>query len=465
RPNLTLSLGMRYEMSTVPHDSFNRTYAIHTLTQATPTQGLLFNNPTLLGFSPRVGIAWDPFHNGKTSVRAGFGMYNDLPLAFIFHRDATVTPFYRAGTALNPPTGAFPSGGYSLLGLSTLRGQFVQQNPDRPYVMHWDFDVQRQLRSNMVLSVAYIGERGIHLMRSSDNVDMVTPTQTPAGLVFPPTTSAASVVTNPNFGRIQGFTFDNQAFYDALDVQLTQHLNHGLSFTAAYTWEKAMDYSDELFTSAEFSNTIGNPYALDMFLNYGVADYNIPQNFVFSGTWDVPSPSSFTGPVKAVLGGWELGSIITAQSGEPFSVVLASDQAETKSGAPAGQQDGQRPNVLPCSGLTTGNPNAYINTSCFSFPAAGTFGDSARNSLEGPGLAGWDFSLMRNFKISKLGEAGNLQFRAEFFNILNRADFAPPGSRAFEIFNKRGTINAGAGEITSTASAQREIQFALKLMF
>ncbi|MGH9326570.1 MAG: hypothetical protein ACRD2B_07805, partial [Terriglobia bacterium] len=459
-PNLTLSLGMRYEMSTVPHDSFGRDYSIHTLT-ATPstvTRGPLFNNPTYLGFSPRVGLAWDPFHNGKTSVRAGFGIYNDLPLAYIFHRDTSTTPFYKAGSIRKIPTGAFPSGCYSLLGPTTIRGQFAQQNPDRPYVMHYDFDVQRQLMSNMVLSVAYMGERGIHLLRAFNQFDTVIPTQTPAGLVFPPTTSAASVVFNPNFGRIQGFTFDNQAFYDALDVQLTQHMSHGLSFTAAYTWEKSMDYTDALFTANEFNTTTDSPYPLDLFYNYGVADYDIPQNFIFSGTWDVPTPSSWTGPAKAVLGGWEVGSIITAQSGEPFTATLSGDPAGTKSAQPA-----ERPNAVPCSGgLTTGNPNAYINTSCFSFPAAGTLGDEQRNALEGPGLADWDFSLMRNFKISKLGEAGNLQFRAEFFNILNRADFAPP---PHGIYNSAGHIIAGAGEITSTAEAQREIQFALKLMF
>ncbi|MGH9327010.1 MAG: hypothetical protein ACRD2B_10065 [Terriglobia bacterium] len=162
------------------------------------------------------------------------------------------------------------------------------------------------------------------------------------------------------------------------------------------------------------------------------------------------------------MGGWELGSIITAESGVPFTVDLTSDQAGTKS------SDGgasQRSNVLPCSGLATGNPNAWINISCFSFPAAGTLGNLARNGLAGPGLAEWDFSLMRNFKISKLGEAGNLQFRAEFFSILNRVNFADPRSTNFGIFDSAGKITASAGEITTTALAEREIQFALKLMF
>ncbi|MGH9325304.1 MAG: carboxypeptidase regulatory-like domain-containing protein [Terriglobia bacterium] len=465
RPNLTLSLGMRYEMSTVPHDSFNRDYSLHTLTASTVTQGPLFNNPTYLGFSPRVGIAWDPFHNGKTSVRAGFGIYNDLPLAYYFlTRNINVTPFANNGAILNPGVGSFPTAGYSELTATTLRTQYVQQNPDRPYVYHWDFDVERQLRSNMVLSVAYMGERGIHLIDNQDNINTTIATQTPAGLVFPPV--ATSTVVNPNFGEIQAAQFQDQTFYDALDVQLNQHLSHGVSFTAAYTWEKAMDYSDSIFSGGEFENSIANPYPLDMFYNYGLADYNIPQRFVFSGTWDVPTPSSFRGPVKAVLGGWEVGSIITAEAGDPFSVELTNDQAETQAAPGASFTPGQRPNVvLGCGPLTTGNPNAYVNTSCFSFPALGTLGDLQRNGLAGPGLAEWDFSLMRNFKISKLGEAGNLQFRAEFFNILNRANFDPPDQTSYSIYNSTGQINAGAGELTTTALAQREIQFALKLMF
>ncbi len=464
RPNLTVSLGLRYEMSTVPHDAFGRNYGIHTLTQSTVDQGPIFNNPTYLGFSPRVGLAWDPFGTGKTSIRAGFGMYNDLPLSYYFDdKNVNTYPFYAGGVVLNPGVGTYPSGGLSLLGVTGPPMVYYEQNPDRPVVYHWDFDVQRQLRSNMVLSVAFQGERGIHLINTFDDMDTVIPTLTPSGYVFPPT--ATSTKINPAWSRLAGTMFENQAFYDGLDVQLTQHLSHGVSFTAAYTWSKAMDDNSATFSSTDFNNSLDAPYPLDQFLNYGLADYDMPQRFVFSGTWDVPTPSSWTGPAKAILGGWEMGSIITAESGAPFSVDLSSDQAGTKQTLSVTGKVPQRPNVIPCSGLTTGNPNAYINTACFTFPAAGTLGDSARNSLFSPGLAEWDFSLLRNFKISKLGEGGNLQFRAEFFNILNRANFAPPATDEYAIFNGLGQIKADAGELTSTQLSQREIQFALKLMF
>ncbi|MGH9325908.1 MAG: hypothetical protein ACRD2B_04365, partial [Terriglobia bacterium] len=344
--------------------------------------------------------------------------------------------------------------------------QYYQQNPDRSYVMHWDFDVQRQLRSNMVLSVGFMGERGIHLIADYDDIDTVIPIGvTSAGnLVFPP--AGTSPKFNTHFGRITGDIFDDQAFYDGLDVQLTQHMSHGVSFTAAYTWEKAMDYDSSTYSQNEYTGSLGDPYPLDMFLNRGLADYDMPQRFIFSGIWDVPTPSSFTGPVKAVLGGWELGSIITAESGSPFSVDLTSDQAGLSSAITNESTSAERPNfVAGCGPQTTGSPNHYINTSCYSFPVVGTLGNLGRNTLFGPGLAEWDFSLMRNFKISKLGEAGNLQFRGEFFNILNRANFEIPTSKHFGIFNSKGRINASAGELTATALDQREIQFALKLMF
>ncbi|MGH9325906.1 MAG: TonB-dependent receptor domain-containing protein [Terriglobia bacterium] len=464
RPRLTASLGLRYEMATVPSEAFGRTSGVIPLEAPAVTIGPLFKNPTLHDFSPRVGLAWDPFGNGKTSVRAGFGLYDDLPLQYMFaNRIPRTPPYFQEGTAKNTGIGSFPAGGLALLTPNTFRTAYYEQNPDRPFVYHWDFNVQRQLRSNMVLSVAYMGERGIHLVRDSEDMDTVIPTITSAGLVFPLTSTSTKL--NPNFGRIAASTFDNQSFYDALDAQLTQHLSHGVNFTAAYTWEKSIDYSSVGFSDNEFVNTIGNPYPLDMFLNRGVADYNLPQRFVFSGTWDVPTPSSWMGPAKAALGGWELGSIITIEDGEPFTAVLNSDQAGTKTSEVGAQQGGQRPNVIPGCDLSTGNPNDYINTACFTFPATGTLGDLARNAIEGPGLATWDFSLMKNIKISKLGEGGNLQFRAEFFNILNRANFADPGFTNFAIFNSKGQINANAGELTATDTPQREIQFGLKLMF
>ena len=188
RPNLTINVGVRYEMDTVPTETANRLTNLPTLTSPLPRLGSpLYSNPTLRNFEPRVGFSWDPFRDGKTAVRGAFGMYDVLPLPYEFELISILSaPFFESGnaTAANGLVqGTFPTGGYPLiLAPSALRYGYVQSNPKRNYVMQWNGNVQRELARNLTMTVGYLGSRGVHQPFHADDVNYVLPTLTPSGI-------------------------------------------------------------------------------------------------------------------------------------------------------------------------------------------------------------------------------------------------------------------------------------------
>ncbi|HEX8893719.1 MAG TPA: TonB-dependent receptor, partial [Terriglobales bacterium] len=187
RPNLTVNLGLRYEAATVPSEAQGKLSNLPSLISTIPRLGNpFFSNPTELDFEPRVGFAWDPLGNGKTSVRAGFGIFDNLPLPYLFAVTTQLSaPFFELGNDTNLPQGSFPSEAFSLLTTPTLRYAYIQPNPPRSYDMEWNFNVQQSIARDTVLQVGYTGSRGVHLPYFTNNFDMVLPTLTPQGYVWP----------------------------------------------------------------------------------------------------------------------------------------------------------------------------------------------------------------------------------------------------------------------------------------
>jgi hypothetical protein len=216
----------------------------------------------------------------------------------------------------------------------------------------------------------------------------------------------------------------------------------------------------------ESTNTSGAHYAFLPSLQKGVSDFDVSHNFVLNYTWSVPAPASLTGVPKAVLAGWELGGVFTARTGAPFSVTLQTDRARSGDSRVRSSSGGQRPDYNPLPGcsvnaINPGNPSNYIRTECFAWPKLGQLGNLGRNTLRGPGLEEFDFSVFKNWKLRR--EGVGLQFRAEAFNLLNRANFQAPKTK---IFDGSGNVISYAGQLPSpTATSEREIQFALKLNF
>jgi hypothetical protein len=467
RPGLNLSLGLRYEMSTVPTEAHNRLSNLDHLTDLQPRLGSpFFLNPTLRNFEPRVGLAWSPLPDNKTIVRAGFGMFDVLPLPYEFSLTIpAVTPFSNQifAEALTP--GSFPGGAFQQFSstLTALRANYTEHAPKRNYVMQWNINLERELASGLTATLGYVGSHGVHQPFRQDNFDMVLPIGlTPAGYLFPP--AATSTTLNPNFGRISGVLWQASSSYHALQAVITKSLSHGVQFHGAYTWGKSIDTLSATVADDAFPNGLMNPLFFDQHTTRGLSDFNVGQNFVVNLTWQAPAPRIASKLAGWAFNGWQLGGIFKASSGQPFTPILGGDPLGLKL-----DETAEPPNRLIGPGCETlsnsGNPNHYIKTQCLAFPnPANLRGNLGRNTVLGPGLSNLDFSLFKNNRIRKISENFNAQFRAEFFNVFNRANFASPTDNR-TVFDQTGSPISSAGLITLTQTPSRQIQFALKLIW
>jgi Carboxypeptidase regulatory-like domain/TonB-dependent Receptor Plug Domain len=524
KSNLTLNLGLRYEMTTVPTETDGKIANLRNLADPLPVcgtfvaggcsgTGSFFSNPTYHNFEPRLGFAWDPLKNGKLAVRGGAGLFDVLPLPYQFillttqsapyfqytslKVGATVPPGCPAGTTLT-----FPLVDPCLITANKLRSTYVESNPHRNYVTQWNMNVQYQLTPNLAAMVAYVGSRGVHQPFRVDEANLALPIKTSAGYLWPANDSNI----NQNFGSIRGMFYQGRSYFNALELQLAKRMSHGFQVQGTFTWGKTMDTSSATVAGDAFGNSISSLNWFDMKLTRGLADYNVGRTFVVNGTWDMPSPKSWTGPAHWLANGWELGIIFTASDGVPFTPTYGTgnDPANTLS-----SDDFAFPNRLSGPGCGTavnpGNPINYIRTQCFQLPTAPDLafwnanctphsstsatgaplppltcfnlrGNSGRNSLIGPGIASLDFSVFKNIPIKRISEAFNLQFRVEMFNIINHPNFAPPGpgDGNTDIYTADGSpltngvqYSAGttAGQLVRTTIPERQIQFALKATF
>ncbi len=511
KPNFTMNLGLRYEMATIPTEIHGKLSNLRDIRSGTPHLGDPFfaSNPTTKNFEPRIGFAWDPFRNGKMALRGGAGLFDVQPLPYEFILLVTQsTPFFQYTVLKN--TAATPISFFSGLPASfpanKLRATYTDPNPKRNYVTQWNLNVQYQLTSSLAAMAAYVGSRGVHQPFRVDEANLVIPTKTSAGYVWPfnPDGSPFDPI-NTNFGSIRGMFYQGRSYFNALELQLAKRMSHGFQMQGTFTWGKSIDTSSATLAGDAFNNSISSLDWFDMKLTRGLSDFNVGRTLVVNGTWEVPPAKSFSGPARWLTDGWELGVIFTASDGVPFTPTWGTGGDPSNSNS---SDDFAYPNRLGGSGCNTltnpGNPNNYIKTQCFSVPTApdpafwgancnpfppsiqpsdptlppvpATFpqcfnlrGNAGRNSLIGPGITSLDFSVFKNNHIKRISENFNVQFRAEIFNIINHANFAPPGpgDGNTDIFAADGTSLAGstAGALVRTTIPERQIQFAIKIIF
>ena len=468
-PNLTVNLGLRYEMASVPGEVHGLVSNLRDIYSTNLRAGqALFQNPTYLNFEPRVGLAFSPAADGKTSVRAGFGIFDVLPQIYeLAMLEAYSGPFSSLVTLINPPAGSFPNGGYqAILTLkpsdAPVREPSIQYNPPRNYVMQWNASVERELAPNLMLLAAYAGSHGVHMFSMDNDADIVMPTHTPQGYLWPPPAGSGTRL-NPNVGSIRQLTWGDSSNYNAIEIRLRRRFAHGFQLQCAFTWQKSIDgYSSSVFPT-QFQNSTSTLF-INRHLNRGLSDFDVGREAVIQGLWQLPKVRGAAQAVKALANGWEMGGILTISDGMPFTPLISGDAVgENRSGS----YDVPNRVVGPaCTHLTNpGDPNQYINLACYSFPFPATLlGNAGRNSLIGPGLAELDCSVDRNFRMRFLSEAATLQFRAEAFNLANRANFEPPLPNN-SLYNTKGAPLASAGIIAATATTSRQIQLALRLVW
>ena len=517
RPNLTLNLGLRYEMSTVPTETAGKLSNLPTLSSGTPHLGdPFFKNPTTRNFEPRFGFAWDPSRNGKTAIRGGIGLFDVLPLLY---QDTLMTvqavPFFSYTNINNPGAGTFYNG-ITNFPANKLRATYIDPEPKRNYVMQWNLNIQQQITPTLTGMIAYVGSRGIHQPFRVDEASLVLPTKTPYGYLWPKVDALGNIWSaqcnqldpngsdpsgcvgpnpvNTNFGSVRSMFYIGHSYYDALEMQLAKRMSHGLQFQGTYTWSKSIDTSSATVAGDAFGNSISSLPWFDLRLNRGPSDFNVGRTLVLNGTWEAPTPKVLGKAGAFALGGWELGMIFTANDGVPFTPTFGTGSDPLNS---LSSDDWDVPNRLNgpgCNTLTNpGNPTNYIKTNCFAVPTAPNLafwqancdpvpisvgapvpyplcfnlrGNAGRNIITGPGLTELDFSLFKSNYIRSISERFNIQFRAEFFNILNHANFAPPTMPDnTDIFDGTGTPTGVAGLLSRTTTTAREIQFAVKVIF
>jgi len=501
RNNVTLNLGLRYEMVTVPTEVQGKLDNLPTLSSATQSLGdPVFANPTLRNFEPRVGFAWDPFKNGKTAVRGGFGLFDSLPLLYqIMLVEGTSAPFFEKGTVsgANLPAGSFFAGATTHLQVTNLQSSYYDSKPRRNYVMQWNLNVQREITPSLTALVGYVGSRGVHMPYEVDDLNMILPTLTSAGYVYPPPSIGNGVKLNTNFGSINGIFYKGDSFYDALLLGVTKRLSHGVQFQTSFTWSKSIDTSSATMQGDQFTNGVTSLDWFDPRLTRGPSDFSVPRTLVVSVTWLVPSPKSLTGPAGLIANGWTLGGILKLSDGMPWTPTFGTGSDPQGKG---NSDDYAYPNRLTSPGCNSlvnpGNPDNYIKTECFVVPTAPNAafwtancdpappslggpvdpaslqcfnlrGNAGRNIIPGPGLTDLDFSIFKDNYIKRISETAKIQFRAEVFNIMNHPNFGDPvvGTGAADVLDGTGTTIPAVGKLTTTTTDAREIQFALKFIW
>ncbi len=472
RSNFTATLGLRYEMASDLSEVHGYLTVLRNLTDAQPDTGKpLIQNPTLRNFEPRVGFAWDPFHSGKTVVSSGFGIFDALPLPYEFQTGQLFSdPYFPTANltsqAGNLPAGSFPNQIWNTavaVGSTGAREVHYQQNPGRNYVMQWNLTIQRQFPGQTQVKTGYVGSRGVHDLFLVQDADIVMPLATTQGYLWP--VPGTGTRLNPAVGRIDSVFWTGSSSYHALVLQVRKRLMESAQVTATYTWGKSIDDGSSSITPTEYTNALSSPLWFDPRLNRGLSDFNITHNLRVLYNWEFPRRHRDHSLLGWALSGWQMGGILEASSGVPFTAGIAGDPLGTKST----DTSIAVPNVLTgpgCHSLTNpGNSRHYIKTECFAAPNPLTLrGNLGRNTLIGPGLITLNSSVFKNNFIPSISRTFNVQFRAEFFNVLNRSNFSAPLTSR-DVFDSSGTPITSAGVISSTDTAARQVQFAVRVVW
>jgi hypothetical protein len=468
--NFTVNLGLRYEPASVPTEVHGKLANLRTLESSQIYTGdPLFRNPTLANLDPRVGVAWDPFSTGKTAIRAGFGIFDVLPLTYQFNlMQVSTAPFQAVASSSSLPPGSFPSGAVPLVQVgSDLRASFIEFEPKRNYVMQWNANVERDVLRNLTVMAGYVGSRGVHNAMRTTDANGVIPSLTSEGLVWPCAGTVDNGVCskpgggprfNAAFGQIDGQVWNGRSSYKALLLKARRRFAQGFDAQLSFTWSRSEDTSSSVGSGGPFLNSVSGQFLFEPIR--ALSDYNVGRTLVANATWELPFGR------RKPWGGWQVAGVLNMSDGLPFTPLISGDAL-----GQANQSLFDVPDRLDQPGCDTavnpGNPSQYIKLSCFAFPVPSTrFGNAGRNSLIGPGVVTLDASLIKNMpvKVTGLGGSAHLQFRAEVFNLANRANFAAPLANN-KLFDAKGAPVSFAGQITALSTSPRQLQFGLKLIW
>ncbi len=493
---LTFNLGLRYDLPFPYTEIKNRQTLWIPGRQSTVVpdapNGLLYPGdkgvpagliPTFKkGFAPRVGVAWDPTGSAKWLVTSAYGVFYE---PYYTGQGGPLQSPISAPPFLQTPQVSLPDFADPFNGNPPIQGEFsrpltnltLAANLPLPYVQDWDLNIQRSFGSDLLFEIGYVGTKGTKLPRMIEGnpaiyipgFDASTNPPSPistssnadrrrefSGCTLDP----ATVCNYSSTGLITGIA---NSSYNALEASLKKRFSHGISFLASYTYSKSIDDSSTFNLSGSASKPLAgendlaqNPF--DVNAERGRSLFDARQRFVLSYQWSLPWWRQPKGWYQQVLGNWQVNGIVTAMTGTPFTVFDGNDFSVQGSAPEISGFFSNRPNVVanPNDGPKTPgtwlNPNAFQRITQDPTSPVQQFGTAGRNIAQGPGYTDWDFSLFKNIRVA---ESTEVQFRAEFFNLLNHTNFRIPDP----------DMNSQTFNQILEAQPPRLIQFALKLTF
>jgi Carboxypeptidase regulatory-like domain len=474
RHNLEFRVGFRFESTNGWNETnnlasnylFNSDGVIDT--QPNVSSSIFTVNRAKFLPEPRVGLAWDPFGKGKTVINAGFGVYEAL-LDNIDYRVDQTAPFNTVLSFKNVdvdglqivPGAAVPAGG-------KVSPSGIQPDAYTPTILSYTLKVSQEIAPNTALAVGYVGSHGYHEMLSIDANEpepticpaSLCPAGLPAGEPYYP---KGALFANPKLANTTTWVSEGVSSYNALQVDVNHRFSKGFQVRGVYTYSKNLDDGTAWNTSVAANAPAFVMFPLDPKRDWGPSTTDVRHLAVINGAYDLPfgngkrffaQASGFGGRLAS---GWSISGIETLHSGFPFTPQLGFNPTNN-----GDSRDPIRPSWNPAfqGKVIVGTPNEYFNPNAFIVPPSGTYGDLGRDTLTGPGVEELDFSVL---KTTDLNERFKLQFRAEFFNLLNHTNFATPNTI---VFTSASTIpSPTAGVITATSTTSRQIQFGLKLLF
>ncbi|HEV2276111.1 MAG TPA: carboxypeptidase regulatory-like domain-containing protein [Acidobacteriaceae bacterium] len=479
---LTLSYGVRYDPSQVWHDLYHQNQVFYPGDYASGVRSTVFPNaPAGLMFSgdkgvpewgttgdyrnvaPRVGFAYDVFGNGDTSVRGGFGIFYDSRVdAFSNNRELGAAP-YSATVSLTTPKGPFSN---PYLGITNPFPAPFPPPSDSKFVLpvqvfSWDphhklitprnysvnLAIEQNLKHGFLARFAYVGSRATNMTTTID--------QNPAVYMPGSKLTTDQRRSYQNFTNIFQISQSGNSWYHSAQFSLLKPLSHGFTVSANYTWSKSTDTLPYNTDAATFgtSGYYTLPLNFPDFRRYdrGRSDFDHRHVFVTSYVWQAPALEGRNAFLRFAAGGWEISGVVTAESGGPLTLYAGKDQSQTGIGSDRAQLVGQQ--IYSSGFCGTSSPCVhYLNSSAFTLPAIGSFGNVGKGQFTGPGYFDWDMGLFKNLAVT---ERWSVQLRGEFFNTFNRANFLNPVT----------TESAGGFGNILSANDPRIVQLALKVIF
>lgn len=461
---LELRLGFRSESTNGWNEAQGRAanYAIaNGVLQTDPVVGTsaLSQNRAKFLPDPRVGFAWDVWGNGKTAVRGGFGIYRSLLDTLDYRLDQTA-PFNTAISLSGVPVSSLQiTPGTEAPAGAKVSPSNVQPDIATPTVLEWSLHVQQQVAPNTSLTLSYIGSHSYHQILSEDMNEPV-PSFTADGTPYYPTGAKNA---NPALANTTSWVSQGVGLYNAFEADVRRSFAGGFQFRGNYTFAKNLDDGSAWNTSVSANTPAYVEFPLQPKLDWGPAASDVRHSATVQASYALPFGDKrrflahASGPMLLLVTGWSASSIVSVQTGFPFSPQLGYN--------PTGNGDTRNPVRPDWNPAFSGNlyphtPNRWFNPQAFLAPVTGTFGNVRRDSLVGPGLTNVDFSAVKK---THLSEGVSLEFRAEFFNLFNHSNFLTPNP---VVYSSSGSgISPTAGVITATSTSSRQIQFGAKIQF